>query len=100
MMLMHSRNQEKRNQRIQKNKWHIAASIVILSGMPGKMIFKRYWFMKKLISGIKWTNKMKYLCQQYDFKLFETRNTFDEVLVHEKTNPENNKLKTLRMKIK
>ena len=56
--------------------------------------------MKKHTSGIKWTNKMKDLCQQHDFKLFETQNTFDEVIVHEKINSENNKLKTSRMKIK
>ena len=56
--------------------------------------------MKKPTSGIKWINKMKYLCQQYDFKLFRTQNIFDEVRVHKKIHPENNKLKTLGMKIK
>ena len=56
--------------------------------------------MKKPISGIKWINKMKYLCQQYGFKLFRAQNIFDEVCVHKKIHPENNKLKTLRIKIK
>ena len=32
-----------------KNKWRIAASIAILNGMRGKMIFKECLIMKKLI---------------------------------------------------
>lgn len=68
--------------------------------MHGKTTFKKYLLMKKHISGIKWTNKMEYLFQQHDFELFGTQNTFDNVGIHEKIQPRNNKLKTLRMKMK
>ena len=43
---------------------------------------------------------MKYQCKQCDFKWTGTLNTFGEVREHEKTHQENNKSKTLRMKIK
>jgi len=56
--------------------------------------------MKKLTSRIKWRNEMKYQCKQCDFKWIRTSNTFDQVREHEKTHPENNKSKTLRIKIK
>jgi len=85
---------------MQKNKWHITASIVILSGMHGKMIFKRYLFTKKLTSRIERKSEMKYECKQCDFCWEGILNTFDKVREHEKTHLENNKIKTLGMKIK
>ena len=45
-------------------------------------------------------NKMKYRCEQCDFNWVGTLNTFDEVHEHEKTHLENNKIKTLGMKVK
>ena len=85
---------------MQKNKWHIAASIAILSGMHGKTIFKKCLLMKKLTSRIKRKNKMKYQCSKCDFCWEGTLNIFDKVHEHEKTHLENNKIKTLGMKIK
>jgi len=43
---------------------------------------------------------MKYRCEQCDFNCVGTLNTFDEVHEHEKTHLENNKIKTLGMKVK
>jgi len=43
---------------------------------------------------------MKYWCKQYDFNWVGTSNILGKVREHEKTHLENNKLKTLRMKIK
>jgi hypothetical protein len=52
--------------------------------------------MKKLMSKIKWKNKMKYSCSRCDFKWDGTSHTFDKVREHEKTHLENNELKRLR----
>jgi len=41
--------------------------------------------MKKITSQIKWKNKMKYSCNQCDFKWDGTSHTFDKVRGHEKT---------------
>ena len=43
---------------------------------------------------------MKYQCRQYDFNWVGTSNIFGKVREHEKTYLENNKSKTLRVKIK
>jgi hypothetical protein len=52
--------------------------------------------MKKLMSKIKWKNKMKYSCSQCNFKWDGASHTFDKVREHEKTHLENNELKRLR----
>lgn len=53
--------------------------------------------MKKLMSGIKRKNKMKYSCNQCDFNWEGTSYTFDEVREHEKTHL--NKIISIRCKV-
>ena len=88
------KNSEKKQE--DSTKWNIIVAIANLVGKATQTLFKRCLFMKKLMSKIKWKNKMKYSCSQCDFKWDGTSHTFDKVREHKKTHLENNELKRLR----